>query len=51
MAGFLPVSFYATMVAAGLIVEWVFDGLSLIPGERELVPRAGFRVRRIGRSR
>jgi uncharacterized protein len=34
MAGFLLVSFYATMAAAGLIVEFVFDGLSLIPSER-----------------
>jgi uncharacterized protein len=34
MAGFLLASFYATMVTAGLIVEWLFDGLGLIPGER-----------------
>ncbi len=34
MAGFLLVSFYATMAAAGLTVEWVFDGLGLIPGTR-----------------
>jgi uncharacterized protein len=34
MAAFLLVSFYATMVAAGLIVEFVFDGLGLIPEER-----------------
>jgi uncharacterized protein len=34
MAGFLLASFYATMVAAGLIVEFVFDGLKLIPSER-----------------
>src|SRR5881398_1633560 len=34
MAGFLLVSFYATMVAAGLIVEFLFDGLGLIPSER-----------------
>ena len=33
-AGFLLASFYATMVAAGLIVEFVFDGLNLIPSER-----------------
>jgi uncharacterized membrane protein YraQ (UPF0718 family) len=33
-AGFLLASFYATMVAAGLIVEFVFDGLNLIPRER-----------------
>src|SRR6266496_2477710 len=32
MAGFLLVSFYATMAAAGLTVEWVFEGLGLIPG-------------------
>jgi uncharacterized membrane protein YraQ (UPF0718 family) len=35
MAGFLLVSFYVTMVAAGLIVEFVFDGLNLIPSERK----------------
>jgi uncharacterized protein len=35
MAGFLLGSFYATMVAAGLIVEFVFDGLDLIPSERK----------------
>ena len=34
MAAFLLVSFYATMVAAGLIVEFVFDGLGLLPQER-----------------
>src|SRR5216117_3787306 len=34
MAGFLLASFYATMVAAGLIVEFVFDGLGLIPEQR-----------------
>jgi uncharacterized protein len=34
-AGFLLVSFYATMVAAGLIVEFAFDGLGLIPSARE----------------
>ena len=34
MAGFLLASFYTTMVAAGLIVEFVFDGLNLIPRER-----------------
>jgi uncharacterized protein len=34
MAGFLLASFYATMVAAGLIVEWLFDGLGLIPEKR-----------------
>src|SRR5437868_4301559 len=33
-AGFLLLSFYATMVVAGLIVEFVFDGLGLIPSER-----------------
>jgi uncharacterized protein len=33
-AGFLFATFYAAMVAAGLIVEFVFDGLSLIPSER-----------------
>ena len=32
---FLLVSFYAAMVAAGLIVEFVFDGLGLIPSERK----------------
>jgi uncharacterized protein len=35
MAGFLLASFYVTMVGAGLIVEFVFDGLGLIPGERD----------------
>jgi uncharacterized protein len=34
MAGFLLVTFYAAMVAAGLIVEFAFDGLGLIPSER-----------------
>jgi hypothetical protein len=34
MAGFLLVSFYATMVAAGLVVELVFQGLGLTRGER-----------------
>ena len=34
VAGFLLASFYATMVGAGLIVEFVFDGLGLIPSER-----------------
>jgi uncharacterized protein len=34
IAGFLLASFYATMVGAGLIVEFLFDGLGLIPGER-----------------
>jgi uncharacterized membrane protein YraQ (UPF0718 family) len=34
-AGFLLASFYATMVAAGLIVEFLFDGLGLIPSERD----------------
>jgi uncharacterized protein len=35
MAGFLLITFYAAMVAAGLIVEFVFDGLNLIPSERK----------------
>jgi hypothetical protein len=34
VAGFLLATFYAAMVAAGLIVEFVFDGLGLIPSER-----------------
>src|SRR5213592_3872598 len=34
MAGFLLATFYATMVAAGLIVEFLFQGLSLVPTER-----------------
>jgi uncharacterized membrane protein YraQ (UPF0718 family) len=34
MAGFLLGSFYATMIAAGLIVEFVFDGFGLIPSKR-----------------
>jgi uncharacterized protein len=35
VAGFLLATFYAAMVAAGLIVEFVFDGLGLISGERK----------------
>jgi uncharacterized membrane protein YraQ (UPF0718 family) len=35
MAGFLLVSFYATMVGAGLVVEFLFDVLGLIPSERD----------------
>jgi hypothetical protein len=35
IAGFLLASFYAAMVLAGLIVEFVFDGLGLIPRERK----------------
>ena len=35
MAGFLLLTFYATMAAAGLIVEFVLDGLGLIPSERD----------------
>jgi uncharacterized membrane protein YraQ (UPF0718 family) len=35
VAGFLLASFYATMVAAGLIVEFVFEGLNLIPSGRK----------------
>src|ERR671935_2258878 len=34
MAGFLLATFYATMVAAGLVVELVFGALGLVPGER-----------------
>jgi uncharacterized protein len=34
MAGFLLVTFYAAMVAAGLLVELLFGGLGLIPEER-----------------
>jgi len=34
MAGFILVTFYATMVAAGLIVEFLFQGLGLVPTER-----------------
>jgi uncharacterized protein len=34
MAGFLLASFYATMVAAGLVVEFLFGGLGLIPKQR-----------------
>jgi uncharacterized protein len=34
MAGFLLATFYATMVAAGLIVEFLFQGLGLVPTER-----------------
>src|SRR6476646_9496912 len=35
MAGFLFVTFYATMAAAGLIVEFLFQGLGLVPSERD----------------
>jgi uncharacterized membrane protein YraQ (UPF0718 family) len=35
VAGFLLVTFYATMAASGLIVELVFDRLGLIPSERD----------------
>jgi uncharacterized membrane protein YraQ (UPF0718 family) len=35
VAGFLLGTFYAAMVAAGLIVEFVFDALNLIPSERK----------------
>jgi hypothetical protein len=34
MAGFLLATFYTTMVAAGLIVEFLFQGLGLTPTER-----------------
>jgi uncharacterized membrane protein YraQ (UPF0718 family) len=34
MAGFLAITFYAAMVAAGLLVELRFGGLGLIPGQR-----------------
>jgi hypothetical protein len=34
IAGFLLASFYASMVFAGLIVEFVFGGLGLVPDER-----------------
>jgi uncharacterized membrane protein YraQ (UPF0718 family) len=34
MAAFLLASFYATMVAAGLVVELIFGGMGLIPEER-----------------
>jgi uncharacterized membrane protein YraQ (UPF0718 family) len=34
MAGFVLATFYATMVAAGLIVEFLFQGLGLVPAER-----------------
>ncbi len=34
MAGFLLVTFYATMVAAGLIVELLFQGAGLVPPQR-----------------
>ena len=35
MAGFLLASFYASMVLAGLIVEFAFGGLGLAPTERD----------------
>ncbi len=34
MAGFIFVTFYATMVAAGLAVEFLFQGLGIVPTER-----------------
>ncbi|HYY33767.1 MAG TPA: hypothetical protein VE693_09355, partial [Gaiellaceae bacterium] len=34
VAGFLLATFYATMVVSGLVVEFLFDGLGLIPSER-----------------
>jgi len=34
MAGFLFATFYATMVAAGIVVEFLFGGLGLVPSER-----------------
>jgi uncharacterized membrane protein YraQ (UPF0718 family) len=33
-AGFLLAAFYATMVAAGLIVEFLFQGIGIVPSER-----------------
>ena len=35
MAGFLLVTFYGAMVAAALIVEFLFQGLGLVPTERD----------------
>jgi uncharacterized membrane protein YraQ (UPF0718 family) len=35
MAGFIVVTFYAAMVSAGLIVEFLFQGLGLTPTERD----------------
>jgi uncharacterized protein len=35
MAGFLLATFYGTMAAAGLIVEFLFQGLGLVPTERD----------------
>jgi len=34
MAWFLLVTFYGTMAAAGLIVEFLFQGLGIVPTER-----------------
>jgi uncharacterized protein len=34
MSAFLLGTFYATMVAVGLVIEFLFDALGLIPGER-----------------
>jgi uncharacterized membrane protein YraQ (UPF0718 family) len=34
MAGFLLVTFYATMAIAGLVVEFLFQGAGLVPGGR-----------------
>ena len=36
MAVFLFLTFYATMVAAGLVVEFLFDGVGLIPDRRHV---------------
>jgi hypothetical protein len=35
MAGFLLATFYAAMVGAGLFVEFLFDGLGLIPSAHD----------------
>jgi uncharacterized membrane protein YraQ (UPF0718 family) len=35
MAGFILVAFYLSMVAAGLLVELLFQGLGLVPTERD----------------
>jgi uncharacterized membrane protein YraQ (UPF0718 family) len=35
MAAFLLATFYATMVAAGVVVEFLFQGLGLVPSDRD----------------
>ncbi|MFF7634808.1 permease [Kitasatospora sp. NPDC008050] len=42
MAGFLLATFYAAMVVAGYVVEFLFGGLGLVPDQRDArIPMAG----------